>query len=211
MNRKSAGVVVQFAAPEPEHITIKKTADLCWRLVNQTAQAWIEMGSRLNGLKIVLQSDEHKWLAAFGETTGRTKVADNAFPFGSDTADRLIKVYHRFSLHGTGENAFSPKELPPHWGTLYELSLLSNDELAAAKEKIHPLMTREQVKRLRVKKTPVKPVVSPKKAVIGAHAIYMRLKPSELLREVVALIIAKGLNFDDLRKAWEKGQKESSR
>jgi hypothetical protein len=74
-------------------------------------------------------------------------LVESRLPFTVRTANRLMKI-------AADERLSKPahmKRLPPHWGTLYELTKLKADvfERAVADGTINPKMTRKKVAALR--------------------------------------------------------------
>jgi hypothetical protein len=97
----------------------------------KSTAASIETGRLLIEAKRAL--DQHsEWLP----------MIERDLPFKPSTAQRLMKMADERLT-----NAAHVQLLPPHWGTLYELTKLSNDQFAAklASGQIHPELERRDV------------------------------------------------------------------
>lgn len=140
----TAPCVVTILPPRENTIEakIERTADFCHRAARTAVNAILDSGKKLAELKAELRGKD-EWLAAFGEDRAGNAVSSNPFPFGRRTADRFITIYEKF---GAGHSVSS---LPPSWGTLYELTKLSDAEIKANKTRIRPDMTRSDVAALR--------------------------------------------------------------
>jgi hypothetical protein len=195
-------VVVSFGKPDQDSIKIQKAAEFCRDHIRRSAMAILDCGRELALLKAAFREDEQRWLAAFGEGPGRAKVGKNPFPFTSRTADMLIRSHARLS-----GNAVSTTNLPASWGTLYELSKLTDKQLEAAKEKIHPMMTRSEASALRPKKKSTKPATPTNQKIERAHETYMRIDDrDQFLREIVAMVRDRKLTIEDVCRAWKAFQ-----
>ena len=86
-------------------------------------------------------------------------------PFGQSTANKLLKIAENENLR----NSEHVPNLPAHWGTLYELTKLTEEQFAAGIENrtINPKMQRKDVMALRgikpkeTKKEPNRPSLAP--------------------------------------------------
>jgi hypothetical protein len=94
---------------------------------------------------------------------GHANVVQEPVPFTLNTAERLMRV----ARHPVLSNPAHMQSLPQSWGTLYELSQLDHDTLAAGIKagEITPEMTRSQAAELRAD-----PVERPELAVHEAMA-----------------------------------------
>jgi hypothetical protein len=72
-----------------------------------------------------------------------TAMIERDLPFKPSTAQRLMKIADDERL----SNPTHVSLLPPHWGTLYEITKLSDDDFAAkiASGAIHPEMERRHI------------------------------------------------------------------
>lgn len=196
--KRKSEVVVQFGRPDPDETKISKAAEFCREHIRKSAMAILDCGRELALLKAALRSDDQRWLTAFGEDRERKLVADNPFPFTSRTADKLIRIHARL---GAGHMCPAVK-LPASWGTLDELAKLTDKQIEAAKDKIHPMMTRAEASKLKPKKNK-KPGAPKNQTIDKAHETYMRIPESDFLREIAALIRDRGVDLDKLRNAME--------
>ena len=86
-----------------------------------------------------------KWLTLFRDCDDDRRAAI-AYRFSSRTANRLMVIAENRVL----SDPTHVSVLPPHWGTLYLLALIDEQDLEKliADGKIHPDITREQVEDL---------------------------------------------------------------
>jgi hypothetical protein len=102
----------------------------CWQVA---VASIVTTGTLLNEAKANV--DHGDWLKLVEE-----------LPFGEDTAQRLMAI----ARHPVISNTEHVRDLPPSWGTLYQLTRLPDDVLLARIEdhSIHPDMERKDVAAL---------------------------------------------------------------
>ncbi len=112
----------------------------CWR---RGAESVIEAGRLLSESKTKLGDDEFE------------NMVRDSLPFGKRTAERLMAIAADERLTGSAAHV---SLLPPHWGTIYELTKLDDAELHKHFEDgtINPDMERSEAAGI-VKKAKLKP------------------------------------------------------
>jgi hypothetical protein len=121
---------------------LKKWAATICAAWNKTAAQFIEVGRQLLAAEAELSRDDFATLIGRPHQQGQLpfsySVARKLMSIGSD--ERLAE----FLAHG-------PNSLPPCWRTLYDLSLLTNEQFAAARKRglIKPDMERSTVQHVR--------------------------------------------------------------
>lgn len=186
--------------------TIAEVRQLAWNMERKAPAQWIDLGKKLAQLKgdVLTGGKPTDWYRVFGEDSTRSELPDldpaECWPFGSDRADKLIKVAKRF---GSVENSVLEK-LPDSWATLYALTLVKEKTFDEALQRgdIEPRMTRAKALKLRPGGGETTGL-GEERQLKTAKAFLANLSTLELkLSAAIDVLRAEGCTIDQLVNAW---------
>jgi hypothetical protein len=185
--------------------------ELAWSTVNGTREQWIGLGKHLAVLKgkvVGCGKAKSEWYRVFGEDSKRKPLkevgASDQWPFGSDTADKLIAVAQAF---GSVENSVLER-LPASWGTLYVLSSLPAPRFkeGVSAGDIRPNMTRADAKALsNPKKDPVDAGLSRKRRIATSALTHLPTR-AEKLSVALDVLRDAGCTLEEIIAQWKSAQ-----